>query len=121
MCTHTVIIGLSQPLSMPAIMLPRIATLWENRENRDTSPILMNPNPVNVVLGEFRVQQMIVDTAQVILDLRFWIAETADSLRLTATCQLRECRVLFTVDDGTGTPVWKKCGGSGCPGPTACR
>jgi len=27
---------------------------------------------------------MIIDTAQVILDLRFWIAETADGLRLTA-------------------------------------
>jgi len=27
---------------------------------------------------------MIIDTAQGILDLRFWIAETANSLRLTA-------------------------------------
>jgi len=27
---------------------------------------------------------MIIDTAQVILDLRFWIAETANGLRLTA-------------------------------------
>jgi len=35
-------------------------------------------------LGEFGNNRMTTDTAHVTLDLRFWIAETANGLRLTA-------------------------------------
>ena len=35
-------------------------------ENKDTSPVIMKPKPVNTIPGEFRGQQMTTDTASVV-------------------------------------------------------
>jgi len=61
----------------------------------------MHGNP-----GVFGGQQMIIDTAQVILDLRFWIAETANGFSrpsfLASAAPVRQCVHRCSFPEGPG-------------------